>query len=188
MKKLQKINKGVLLTIIVLIILLSYLIQVEAMRNAQKEEILASCKEYISIIDQYSVKTEKEVEEAKNKLKEIMIDKEVATNLQMKQLREVVKKATQGELKVTSIKREIKNVKSYEFDAEQVKVTLYCKIIKETTNLEGNKDSQTNYNTYEITLKKEQNRWKVVYSDLQEQDLLNEAATTMQVIEGVDEF
>lgn len=188
MKRLQKINKGVLLTIVVLVILCIYLIQVEVSRNAQKEEILASCKQYISIMDQYSVKTEKEIEEARNQIKEVMIDNEVAINLQMKQLKEVAKSATKSNLKVSLLNREVKNVKSYEFDGDQVKVTLYCKITKETAHLEGNKNSQTNYNTYEITLKKEQNHWKVVYSNLQEQELLNEATTSMKIVEGVDEI
>lgn len=188
MKQLQKMNKGVLLTILVLVVLVIYLVQLQASRNGQKEEILASCKEYILVMDQYSVKTEKEIEEAKDKLKEIMTEKEVAIDLQMKQLKKVAKRNQESNLKVTSINREVKNVKNYEFDKNQVKVTLHCKVTKETTNLEGNKNSQTNYETYEIMLKKEQNHWKVVCSNLQEQDLLEEASTNMKVIEGVDEF
>lgn len=187
-KEEQKMNKGVLLTIIVLVVLLIYLVQVEGSRNAQKEDILAICKEYISMIDQCSIKTEKEVDEAKSKLKDVMINQEVAINLQMQQLKKVAKQANKGEQKISFVNREVKKVKSYEFDKEQVKVTLECKMTKESINLEGNKTSQTSYPDYEITLKKEENRWKVVCSDLQEQELLNQASTNMKMVEGGIEF
>ena len=53
MKFLKKINKGLVLTILVLLGLIIYLINVEVTRNKEKPEIEKICKEYIDIIDEY---------------------------------------------------------------------------------------------------------------------------------------
>ena len=55
MKIWKKINKGLLLTIIVLIVLIIYLKGVEKQREADKTAIKTSCEEYINLIDNLMV-------------------------------------------------------------------------------------------------------------------------------------
>lgn len=55
MKYLRKINKGLILTILVIAILSIYLVSVEAKRNAAKSEIEKVVKEYIQLVNKYAV-------------------------------------------------------------------------------------------------------------------------------------
>jgi len=55
MKFLSKINKGLVLTIIVLIILSIYLANIEIKRKSAKPEIEKVVKEYIALTNEYAV-------------------------------------------------------------------------------------------------------------------------------------
>ena len=55
MKILRKINKGLILTIIVLIALVLYFNNLEKQREAEKTDIKATCEEFIKLTDKYSV-------------------------------------------------------------------------------------------------------------------------------------
>ncbi len=55
MKIFKKINKGLVLTVIVLTILVVYLICVEVKRNNEKPNIESACKDYIETINEFAV-------------------------------------------------------------------------------------------------------------------------------------
>lgn len=55
MKLLKKINKGLVLTVIVLLALIIYIVTVEISRNNEKPNIETACKNYIETINKYSV-------------------------------------------------------------------------------------------------------------------------------------
>ena len=55
MRILKKINKGLILTIIVLVVLIIYLTNVEKQRGADKPAIQKACEEYIALTDKYVV-------------------------------------------------------------------------------------------------------------------------------------
>lgn len=59
MKLLKKINKGLVLTVIVLVALIIYIVTVEISRNNEKPNIETACKNYIETINKYSVYPEK---------------------------------------------------------------------------------------------------------------------------------
>ena len=55
MKFLKKINKGLVLTIIVILALVVYLVEVERQREDDKTEIRGACEEFIDVTDKYLV-------------------------------------------------------------------------------------------------------------------------------------
>lgn len=151
MKMLKKINKGLVLTVIVLFILVIYLINVEITRKKEKPEIERLCKEYVNMIDRYFVMPEKasnlytheERQEKANEikgniekalaerktgieadLKKFMINNDKAIQIQKNVIEDLIdtQKDAANEI-VTSYDREITKIKKYKFDGEQVIVT-----------------------------------------------------------------
>lgn len=163
MKYLKKINKGFALSIIVLLILIIYLVVVEAGRNADKPEIEKACKEYIATLDKYAVMPERvqklymsseiankesisnnvsnaidnKITELENELKNKMIDNEIAIKMQKDAVSTYVKNANNVfETIVTAYNREITKIKKFAFDDDQVTVTLDTKVSQEIKYLE----------------------------------------------------
>ncbi len=151
MNLLKKINKGLILTIIVLLILGIYLFVVESKRNEAKPEIEEIVKEYIAIVNKYSVVPEdmqkiqvptsneeftrineemdKKVDEYLNKyeaeLKEKMIDNKEVVDMQKDAMKCFLDNANNYfQEVVTKYNREIVKIRKYAFDEDQVTVTL----------------------------------------------------------------
>lgn len=182
MKIWKKINKGLLLTIIVLIVLIIYLKGVEKQREADKTAIKTSCEEYINLIDNLMVLPEdmqnlSEENEQKiqdninNELKKVMIDNEDAIELQSQYVLEIVKQSNENKI-ITNCKKNIDKISKYEFDGDQVVVkfssnleTSY-KYINTETNEEEEKQNIQSTSRDEITLQKVDGKWKIVYSYL----------------------
>lgn len=190
MKILRKINKGFVLTIIVLTVLVVYLVSVEVKRNSQKPEIEKAAEEYIELIDKYATlpseyqnlhnseinkeeveninqQAEKAISENVAKLKEElkgkMIDNETAIDMQ----KDVIEKFLYDQndfLQSITIKfdREITKIKKYTFDDDQVTITFDSKIEMETKYLKDGEE-RINKNEYEAT----------------------EESITLQIIDGV---
>lgn len=182
MKIWKKINKGLLLTIIVLIVLIIYLKGVEKQREADKTAIKTSCEEYINLIDNLMVLPEdmqnlSEENEQKiqdninNELKKVMIDNEDALELQSQYILEIIKESNKNK-KITNCKKSIDKISNYEFDGDQVVVkfssnleTSY-KYVNAETNEEEEKQNIQSTSGDEITLQKVEGQWKIVYSYL----------------------
>ncbi|MBQ3407601.1 MAG: hypothetical protein IJH12_00155 [Clostridia bacterium] len=191
MKNLKKINIGLILTIITVLAVVIYSINIENQRKNSKEEVKKCCEEYIDLVNKYSVLPEnvqilgedakkinvgdfyKEMEE---KLKDITISDSAAL-IQKKILSNFVEK----DLLDTSIftinyDRKITKINSYEFDGNQVTVAFECKATIKQKYIEVNLETGEQYERMKehsidmpnnsITLENKDEKWKVVYSDL----------------------
>ena len=182
MKIWKKINKGLLLTIIVLIVLIIYLKGVEKQREADKTAIKTSCEEYINLIDNLMVLPEdmqnlSEENEQKiqdninNELKKVMIENEDAIELQSQYVLEIVKQSNENKI-ITNCKKNIDKISKYEFDGDKVVVKFSSKIetsykhVNTETNEEEEKQNIQSTSGDEITLQKVDGKWKIVYSYL----------------------
>ncbi|OKZ66100.1 MAG: hypothetical protein BHW02_02675 [Clostridium sp. 28_12] len=189
MKILRKINKGLILTIIVLIALVLYFNNLEKQREAEKTDIKATCEEFIKLTDKYSVlpedmqiiqkempeeRVKKYVGEMRAELEKIMITNTESINIQSQILEENLRNGY-NELEVrTKLSRKIQKISSYEFEGNQVTVNLKDQVertIKATDGMEEhNENSSFEASKDQIILKKENGKWKVVYANLQFDD------------------
>lgn len=166
MNLLKKINKGLILTIIVLLILGIYLFVVESKRNVAKPEIEGVVKEYIEIVNKFAVVPEdmqkiqvmtsneefgkineemdKKVNEHLNKyvteIKEKMIDNKEIVDMQKNSMKTFLDNANNYfQSIITKYDKEIVKIGKYAFDDDQVTVTLETKTELESKYLdEGN--------------------------------------------------
>lgn len=188
MKFFKKINKGLLLTIIVVAILVIYLINLEKQRESDKTDIKNACEEFIALTDEYVVLPEemrtytgeisKENEEKidaqlKVALKKQMVDNDKAIDIQYEYLTDKLQSGykTEDEIKIKN-KRTITKISSYEFDGSQVTVSLKTSTevtykYKEATGEEKERKNTLTSPSDEIVLKKVDGKWKIVYSYLQ---------------------
>ena len=165
MKIIKKINKGFILTAIVLLILIIYIISVEAKRNASKPQIEEACKDYIEAITKYAVLPEnsqklyntnsnnREEQETKAKemknaidgqlieiekvLKDKMIENEKAREMQKESIEQfLVTNNNPNEEVLTKYNKQITKIKKMDFDEDQVTMTFSGKVEKETKYLD----------------------------------------------------
>lgn len=186
MKNFKKINKGLVLTIIVLLALTIYLIGVEKQRKADKSEIEKVCGEFIEITDKYLIypdemqilgqqltKQQKDEysKKMKNELEKIMIKNNEVVKIQYDYLENMLEQSYSSKEIRSSSNRKIIKVSSYEFDGNQVVVQLKTKLEINTKYLNGDEEKirqeQYDVSNDEITLQKVDNEWKMVSSNLQ---------------------
>lgn len=186
MKIWKKINKGLILTIIVVVILIIYLEQVERQRELDKTAIKTACNEYIKMVDSLIILPEdlqgysqnltqedenKLKENINNELKKVMIDNQDAIDIQSQFIYETLKQANENKI-TTKCNKTIEKITKYEFDGDQVIVnfssnlnTTYKQMNLET-NIEEEKENIQSIYGEEITLQKIDGLWKIVYSYL----------------------
>lgn len=188
MRILRKINKGLILTIIVLSVLTLYLANVEKQRKEDKEDIKKACEEFINFTDKYSVlpedmqrltepvlesKVEEYKKEMKTELEKLMIDNEEAVKLQYQNLEFCLDEGYNNSEEIKSkLERKITKISSYEFEGSQVTVTFKAKVKTATKYLNEENEEQERQNSFdtdgdEILLQKVDGKWKIVYSNLQ---------------------
>lgn len=191
MKFFRKINKGVILTILVLIALTIYLVGLESFRNSQKENIKKACEEYIELRNKYAMLPEeyrtvnkkiseqelnKHMETVKNDLRSKVISNDNVLNLEVKSIKNNLQNQIDTKEIITSYDKKVVDVKSYLFEGDQVIVVLNNFYEKEVeTTLENNSDKKINNSSNSqdtITLKKENNDWKVVYSNIMDNQMI----------------
>ena len=185
MKVLKKINKGLILTILVLIVLVIYFSNLEKQRASDKTDIKKACESFIELTDKYSVLPEElqtlkgevpedKVKEYTNQMKkdltEIMIDNQESVNIQQKILEESLRNGySEGQVR-TNWSRKIQKISSYQFEKNQVTVSLKDNIeetIKTSDGIEEyNKNNEFEASKDEIVLQKVNGKWKVVYANL----------------------
>lgn len=184
MKVLKKINKGLILTIIVLAALLIYISGVEKQRNADKPDIRKACEEFIALTDKYVVlpedmqksevseeKVNEYVNQMKNDVEKVMISNTEAVKIQ-EQVIENNLRDSYNALDVRSkMSRKIKKINGYEFDGNQVTVKLNNQVeivTKVFDEIDSTKETETfDASNDEIILQKIDGKWKIVYSNLQ---------------------
>lgn len=184
MKVLKKINKGLILTIIVLAALLIYISSIEKQRNSDKPDIRKACEEFIALTDKYVVlpedmqksgvseeKVNEYVNQMKNDVEKVMISNTEAVKIQ-EQVIENNLRDSYNALDVRSkVSRKIKKINGYEFDGNQVTVKLNNRVeivTKVFDEIESTKETETfDASSDEIILQKVDGKWKIVYSNLQ---------------------
>ena len=184
MKVLKKINKGLILTIIVLAALLIYISSIEKQRNSDKPDIRKACEEFIALTDKYVVlpedmqksevseeKVNEYVNQMKSDVEKVMISNTEAVKIQ-KQVIENNLRDSYNALDVRSkVSRKIKKINGYEFDGNQVTVKLNNQVeivTKVFDEIESTKETETfEASSDEIILQKVDGKWKIVYSNLQ---------------------
>ena len=184
MKVLKKINKGLILTIIVLAALLIYISSIEKQRNSDKPDIRKACEEFIALTDKYVVlpedmqksevseeKVNEYVNQMKNDVEKVMISNTEALKIQ-EQVIENNLRDSYNALDVRSkVSRKIKKINGYEFDGNQVTVKLNNQVeivTKVFDEIESTKETETfDASSDEIILQKVDGKWKIVYSNLQ---------------------
>ena len=190
---LRKINKGVLLTILVLAILITYIVIVEVQRNSEKNLIKEVCEKYIDFENKYTVipkeyresngkiiskeKIEDYKKEAADELKKLMINDENIYNQQKNIIEDKLEEQEWSyEINLKKYSKSIK-IKKYEFDGDQVVATIENIVEIETVGLysdeininDENFSTNKENNKYEdtITLKRENGTWKIVFADIE---------------------
>lgn len=184
MKKLKKINKGLILTILVLLVLTIYSINIEKQRKQDKTYIKEVCEEYIKTIDEALVLPEEmqdlKIEISKNKkdeyekvvkdnLRKVMIDNDEVIQLTYDRLEDTI---YNSESRITKSERKISKISSYEFDSNKVEVNLNAVVNTTTKYLNGNDEEESKTDSFVsnndiIELQKIDGKWKVTYSNLQ---------------------
>lgn len=199
MKIWKKINKGFLLTLIVLLALIIYLVGVEEQRKEDKTNIQKATEEFTEFTDKYTVlpeemqtltekiskeKVEKYETEMKTKLEDLMISNEEAVKIQNQILVSNLENGySQGEIK-SKQERKITKITSYEFDGDQVTVTFNSKLETNTKYLNEENEEQERKKSLdiigeEVVLQKVDGEWKIVYSNLRYEDYGNYYEDTM---------
>lgn len=151
MKILKKINKGFILTIIVILILSVYLFNIEVKRNSAKPDIQKAVEEYIELANEYAVlpedmqklnttaTSEDEIKKAneeldtkitehinkyKEALKDKMIDNQTVIDMQASVIESFIQNSNNVfSSVVTKYENKLNKITKYVFDEDQVTVT-----------------------------------------------------------------
>lgn len=184
MKVLKKINKGLILTIIVLAALLIYISGVEKQRNADKPDIRKACEDFILLTDKYVVlpedmqksevseeKVNEYVNQMKSDVEKVMISNTEAVKIQKQVIENNLKNGYDALDVRIKMSRKIKKINGYEFDGNQVTVKLKDQVeivTKVFDEIDSTKETETfDASNDEIILQKIDGKWKIVYSNLQ---------------------
>ena len=184
MKVLKKINKGLILTIIVLAALLIYISGVEKQRNADKPDIRKACEEFIALTDKYVVlpedmqksevseeKVSEYVNQMKSDVEKVMISNTEAVKIQEQVIENNLRNGYNALDVRSKVSRKIKKINGYEFDGNQVTVKLNNQVeivTKVFDEIDSTKETETfDASNDEIILQKIDGKWKIVYSNLQ---------------------
>ena len=184
MKFLKKINKGLLLTIILLVVLVIYFKSVERQREANKPEIKKACEEFIAFTDKYVVlpedmqksevseeKVNEYVNQMKSDVEKVMISNTEAVKIQEQVIENNLRNGYNALDVRSKVSRKIKKINGYEFDGNQVTVKLNNQVeivTKVFDEIDSTKETETfDASNDEIILQKIDGKWKIVYSNLQ---------------------
>ena len=184
MKVLKKINKGLILTIIVLAALLIYISGVEKQRNADKPDIRKACEDFILLTDKYVVlpedmqksevseeKVNEYVNQMKSDVEKVMISNTEAVKIQKQVIENNLRNRYDALDVRIKMSRKIKKINGYEFDGNQVTVKLKDQVeivTKVFDEIDSTKETETfDASNDEIILQKIDGKWKIVYSNLQ---------------------
>lgn len=187
MKLFKKINKGLILTAIVLVILITYIVTLEIQRNKEKGVIKEACEAYIEFESKYTLlpkeyqsftnkisqeKLEEYKKEVSKELKKLMVDDENVYKLQKSIVEGKIDEQTESFIINTSKNCKLVKISKYEFENDQVTVTIDDLVETEyilADNSDGineNVNKKTDKTEDTITLKRENGKWKVVFAEV----------------------
>lgn len=174
MRILKKINKGVIATFIVVFILTMHLMSIEMDRKQQKGKIETACRSYLQTIDTIMTIPEADrkdidgyIEKVKTTIQPHLVDKKEVLDLQMKWITQALEQEKETEQFIKSQESEIVKMARYQFDNDQVTVSITGKQSKEIESAQTQEIHTSKSDTSdEIVLKKEGDTWKIVYANL----------------------
>lgn len=187
MKLFKKINKGLILTTIVLVILITYIVTLEIQRNKEKGVIKEACEAYLEFESKYTLlpkeyqsftnkisqeKLEEYKKEVSEELKKLMVDDENVYKLQKSIVEGKIDEQTESFIINTSKNCKLVKISNYEFENDQVTVTIDDLVETEyilADNSDGineNVNKKTDKTEDTITLKRENGKWKVVFAEV----------------------
>lgn len=174
MRILKKINKGVIATFIVVFILTMHLMSIEMDRKQQKGKIETACRAYLQTIDTIMTIPETDrkdidgyIEKVKTTIQPHLVDKKEVLDLQMKWITQALEQEKETEQFIKSQESEIVKMARYQFDNDQVTVSITGKQSKEIESAQTQEIHTSKSDTSdEIVLKKEGDTWKIVYANL----------------------
>ncbi len=184
MKFIAKINRGAILTAVVLILVAAYLIGLSISQNMAKAEIRQVCGEYVQTEIRYSMIPEQYRSEqpdmpaadqelyladmAKD-LKAFYIDNEAISKISIDKIRSRLMGQMNGIDVVYDYQKTIAKYNSFEFDQGMVTVTLVSNTVFDGTlynNMIPGRQKEIGETTDTIILQKVDGIWKVVVANL----------------------
>lgn len=178
MKILKKINRGLILTVIVVIGVAVYLACLSSAQAADREEIISICEDYIKAETGYSMLPEKYrkenpeipeqeldayINEAKTELKKFYVDNENTYKYLLERIESSLKSQAAGDDVILTYTKDIYKVDSVAFDGDKASVELICNTVCKTSGGSVSTDDLTNDS---LMLQKIDGRWLLCYSNL----------------------
>lgn len=162
MNLLKKLNRGVLLLIILLIGSIVYLVISGVIQSADKKEIVAICQEYIQTELKYSTipegtDYETYTEEMKKEIKSYYIDNIDSYEPKIAELGINLLYVAMGQTTVTQYEKQVIKFTDINFDGDKVTLTANC-----LTIYNGEQNTTEDY----FALQKVDGEWKITYAEL----------------------
>lgn len=177
MNHFRKINRGVILTTVIALAVVTYLVALSVIRNADKPAIEEVCTKYIQADINYSmlpkeyridnpkmpkVELDKYIADMTNDIKAYYSDNTQSSKYFIDTLKINIEDQAKGTGVIYDYKKEILGFKSYTYKNDTVTV----KIVTNTTFENSSREKVLQQTDNFITLQKIDNEWKVVYSNL----------------------
>lgn len=185
MKLLKKINRGLIVTTVVLAAVVIYLVTLWIVQGKERPVVEETCQNYINTAVSYKMLPEKyrsETPDMKKEeldsyissmtkdLKAFYTGNEQSFQHRIEQYKSDLESQAQGIGVVYKYQKNIKEFKDFTFDGDTVTVTILTDSVLDGPNIYVTGSPRENISaqtTDTITLQKEDDTWKVVYADLQ---------------------
>lgn len=197
----KKVNVGIILTILVIIVVVIYNIDLESKRSKDREQISDICKEYIDFATKYTMLEEKyrtlpktitEEEYAnylltiKGKIASFFVDNNEYIENQYNMMKEYLDKQVKNDnLTVTYMTKDIISYNDYSFinNTAEVVITTYLDakyLFRDENDNKVYEKTETNKLDDTIVLEKVDGEWKVKHADLKYIDVLTRKVIKME--------
>lgn len=191
MKTLSKVNRGLILTIVVILGVAAYLVGVSLSQAGDREEIKKVCAQYIQTELQYRMLPEanrKEdpgisqtdltayIDKAKAEIKSHYVDNEICYKYLLEEIETSLKQQAKGQGVVYSYEKDVRSYTDFVFDKDSASVVVTCNTSYNGPDRYSMSQSTVKKNTVtkdQMTLQKVDGKWKVTYSYLESYDPYN---------------
>ena len=174
MKKLRKINLGLVLTILVVAAVVIYSVALETSRSQDKGEIKTTVEEFTKLVSEKVVLEEKEQvynntvddelekfvnENVKPSLKAAMIDNDAAINIEATQIQNDFENQINTATYKIKVEQELTKISSFVFDGDQVTVTFNRKVTENIKYFDVEDDGISEKNITSDSIKEKTNTY-----------------------------
>lgn len=186
MKFLQKVNRGLILTLLVLAVVVAYSVSISVSHASEKPEIRNICKKYIATAVDYKMVPEKYrseklempqgeldkyIADMSRDIKAFYSDNEQTYKYMLASYKASLQDQAKGKDVIYSYKKDITDFKKFIFDGKTVTVTILTNSVYDGPNVfqPGTaRESIAAQTTDVITLQQINGKWKIVYAYLQQ--------------------